>query len=271
MASLAACRSTAGFGSASCVAAEAADPAEAVGGGADISVGCFGKREGEKTACEIRMEPPLASPPSPGSAAPSDDFFQGLEKYFGKDLKGAKAVLTGDNLFSKSLLTFIESKMEDESNDDEIQKRIDSMDFKGNDIALMFCVFAQENSLHMTKAYNLLLKRFGKEEKKIVSQEEAYAAEAANAAKSAKAEEEIPELVPAEPAVVAEEPKPAVVAEEPKPAVPKTEVVAEVAGPTVAEVAGPTVAAKQVGGKRITRKASSSLPKKKKRVSRGKA
>jgi hypothetical protein len=218
------------------------------------------------------MEPPLASPPSPGSAAPSDDFFQGLEKYFGKDLKGAKAVLTGDNLFSKSLLTFIESKMEDESNDDEIQKRIDSMDFKGNDIALMFCVFAQENSLHMTKAYNLLLKRFGKEEKKIVSQEEAYAAEAANAAKSAKAEEEIPELVPAEPAVVAEEPKPAVVAEEPKPAVvaeepkpavPKTEV--------VAEVAGPAVAAKQVGGKRITRKASSSLPKKKKRVSRGKA
>ena len=136
------------------------------------------------------------------------------------------------------------------------------MDFKGNDIALMFCVFAQENSLHMTKAYNLLLKRFGKEEKKIVSQEEAYAAEAANAAKSAKAEEEIPELVPAEPAVVAEEPKPAV---------PKTEVVAEVAGPTVAEVAGPAVAAKQVGGKRITRKASSSLPKKKKRVSRGKA
>ena len=193
------------------------------------------------------MEPPLASPTSPGSAAPSEDFFQGLEKYFGKDLKGAKAVLTGDNLFSKSLLTFIESKMEDESNDDEIQKRIDSMDFKGNDIALMFCVFAQENSLHMTKAENLLLKRFGKEEKKIVSQEEAYAAEAA-------AEEEIPELVPAEPAVVAEEPKPAV---------PKTEV--------VAEVAGPAVAAKQVGGKRITRKASSSLPKKKKRVSRGKA
>jgi hypothetical protein len=219
------------------------------------------------------MEPPLASPPSPGSAAPSDDFFQGLEKYFGKDLKGAKAVLTEDNLFSKSLLTFIESKMEDESNDDEIQKRIDSMDFKGNDIALMFCVFAQENSLHMTKAHNLLLKRFGKEEKKIVSQEEAYAAEA-------EAEEEIPELVPAEPAVVAEEPKPAVVAEEPKsavvaeepkPAVPKTEVVAEVAGPAVAEVAGPAVAAKQVGGKRITRKASSSLPKKKKRVSRGKA
>ena len=240
MASLAACRSTAGFGSVSCVAAEAADPAipaeATVGGGADISVGCFGKREGEKTACEIRMEPP---PNSSKDVAPPQKFFEGLEKYFDNKLADAKELLNGDDLLSKSLLVLVDVKMSDGSNNKEIQERIDSMDFKGNDIALMFCVLAQEYGMKMAQAHNLLLKRFGKPQKVIVSQEEFDENEANTQAKES---EEIPELEPAEVKKVEPEAKPAVTPE-----------------------------VKQVGGKRITRKASSSLPKKKKRVSRGKA
>ena len=211
--------------------AEGLAPAEGtsdVGGGADISVGCFGWREAEKTACEIRM------------AAPPEEFFQGLEKYFANDLEGAKKTLSGDDLFSKSLLILVDVKADDGSNNDEIQARIDGMDFKGNDIALMFCVLAQEYGMHMTKGHNLLLKRFGKEEKII------------------QKEEEMPQLEAAAPAPAV--PTPAA----PAPAVP-TPAAPAPAAPTPAPV-------NQTGGKRKTRKAtSSSLQPKKRRVSRGKA
>lgn len=167
---MAACRSTAGFGrteAAGAAAEEVEGVGAFVGGGADISVGCFGWREGEKTACDIRME----APPK---------FLEGLEKYFSGNLEGAKEDLTGDDLLSKALLVLVDVKLDDGSKNDDIQNRIDAMDFKENDIALMFCVLAQEYGLHMTKAHNLLLKRFGKEEKVI------------------KMEEEMPELEPVE-------------------------------------------------------------------------
>jgi hypothetical protein len=170
-------------------------------------------------------------------AAPPEEFFQGLEKYFANDLEGAKKTLSGDDLFSKSLLILVDVKADDGSNNDEIQARIDGMDFKGNDIALMFCVLAQEYGMRMTKGHNLLLKRFGKEEKII------------------QKEEEMPELEAAAPVPV---PTPA--APTPAPA------------PTPAAPAPAPTPANQTGGKRKTRKAtSSSLQPKKRRVSRGKA
>jgi hypothetical protein len=89
-------------------------------------------------------------------------FLEGLAKYYKNDLEGAKTFLDGDDLYSKALLILVDVKMDDGSKNKEIQERIDAMDFKGNDIALMFCVLAQEYSLNMTKAHNLLLKRFGK-------------------------------------------------------------------------------------------------------------
>jgi len=97
-------------------------------------------------------------------------FLEGLEKYFANDLEAAKELLNGDDVLSKSLLALVEVKLDDGSKNAEIQASIDEMDFKGNDIALMFCVLAQEYSLHMTKAHNLLLKRFSKEEK-VISKE----------------------------------------------------------------------------------------------------
>jgi hypothetical protein len=179
--------------------------------------------------------------------APPPKFLEGLAKYYKNDLEGAKEFLDGDDLYSKALLVLVEVKMDDGSKNKEIQGRIDAMDFKGNDIALMFCVLAQEYSLQMTNAHNLLLKRFGKEEKVIVSQKEFDENEANTQAKES---EEMPELESAEVKKVEPEAKPAAAIPEAKPAV--------------------TPEVKQVGGKRVTRKASS-LPKKKKRVSRGKA
>ena len=207
--------------------------------------------------------------------APPPKFLEGLAKYYKNDLEGAKEFLDGDDLYSKALLVLVEVKMDDGSKNKEIQGRIDAMDFKGNDIALMFCVLAQEYSLQMTNAHNLLLKRFGKEEKVIVSQKEFDENEANTQAKEtntqaketntqaketntqaketntqAKESEEMPELESAEVKKVEPDAKPAAAIPEAKPAV--------------------TPEVKQVGGKRVTRKASS-LPKKKKRVSRGKA
>jgi hypothetical protein len=180
------------------------------------------------------MATPLAS------LAPPEEFFQGLEKYFANDLEGAKKALTGDDLFSKSLLTFVEVKLDDISNTDEIQARIDGMDFKGNDIALMFCVLAQEYLMHNTKAHNLLLKRFGKQEKVIGTEPK---------------EEEMPELEDAKPDGSKNNAKPDEYKKE------------EESAPKPESKPG----TKQVGGKRKTRKATSSLLPKKRRVSRGKA
>ena len=199
---------------------------------------------------------------------PPPKFLEGLAKYYKNDLEGAKEFLDGDDIYSKALLVLVEVKMDDGSKNKEIQERIDAMDFKGNDIALMFCVLAQEYSLQMTNAHNLLLKRFGKEEKVIVSQKEFDEKEANTQAKES---EEMPELEPAEVKKVEPEAKPA----EAKPAeVKKVEpAVTPEAKPAAAiPEAKPAVTpeVKQVGGKRVTRKASS-LPKKKKRVSRGKA
>lgn len=186
--------------------------------------------------------------------APPPKFLEGLAKYYKNDLEGAKTFLDGDDLYSKALLVLVDVKMDDGSKNKEIQERIDAMDFKGNDIALMFCVLAQEYSLNMTKAHNLLLKRFDKEEKPIASQKEVDEKEANTKANDS---EEMPELEPVEV-------KPA----EAAPAVAKPAVEAAEAKPEQKPEAAPE--AKQVGGKRITRKASS-LGKKKKRVSRGKA
>jgi hypothetical protein len=193
-------------------------------------------------------------------------FLEGLAKYYKNDLDGAKEFLDGDDLYSKALLVLVDVKMDDGSKNKEIQERIDAMDFKGNDIALMFCVLAQEYGLQMTKAHNLLLKRFGKEEKPIASQKEVDENEANTKVNEDKGSEEMPELEPAEVKPEAEaaapEAKPAVEAAKPKP-----EPVPEAKPEQKPE---PVPEAKQVGGKRVTRKASS-LGKKKKRVSRGKA
>jgi hypothetical protein len=174
---------------------------------------------------------------------------EGLAKYYKNDLEGAKTFLDGDDLYSKALLVLVDVKMDDGSKNKEIQERIDAMDFKGNDIALMFCVLAQEYGLQMTKAHNLLLKRFGKEEKAIASQKEVDENEANT---KVNGSEEMPELEPAEV----------------KPAESKAEAAPE-AKPAVEAEQKPAPEAKQVGGKRVTRKASSLG--KKKRVSRGKA
>ena len=229
-------------------------------------------------------------------------FLEGLEKYFSGNLKGAKGDLTGDDVFSKALLVLVDVKLDDGSKNDEIQARIDGMDFKGNDIALMFCVLAQEYGLHMTKAHNLLLKRFGKEEKVIGTEPK---------------EEEMPELEPVkgpeanEPDTnepkkpeanepkgpeanepkgpeanepKANEPKGPEANEpkkpetnEPKANEPKKPEANEPKKPENNEPKAPEANAakkpnlpKQSGGKRLTRKASSS-EKKQKRVSRGKA
>ena len=173
--------------------------------------------------------------------APPEEFFQGLEKYFAKDLEGAKKVLTGDDLFSKSLMVLIDVKQDDDgSKGKEIEARINAMDFKGNDIALMFCVLSQEYALHTKIAENLLLKRFGKKEKVI------------------QKEEEMPELEPVEaPNTTVDAPKEA----------PNTTV--EAPKTTVETTVDAPAPVNQAGGKRVTRKAS--LGKKKKRVSRGKA
>ena len=127
---------------------------------------------------------------TPEAVEATPKFLEGLEKYFKNDLEGAKEFLDGDDLFSKSLLALVDVKMSDGSNNKEIQERIDAMDFKGNDIALMFCVLAQEYGMKMAQAHNLLLKRFGKEEKNIASQAETDAAEAEKAEEEVKEEEE---------------------------------------------------------------------------------
>ena len=121
--------------------------------------------------------------------APPEDFFKGLEKYFANNLEGAKEDLSGNDLFSKALLTLVEVKLDDGSKDADIQARIDAMDFKGNDIALMFCVLAQEYSLHMKKAHNLLLKRFGKAEEEIPELESVEAEEKGEAGEKEEAGE----------------------------------------------------------------------------------
>ena len=195
----------------------------------------------------------MEAPPAP--PAPPEEFFQGLEKYFAKDLEGAKKVLTGDDLFSKSLMVLIDVKQDDDgSKGKEIEARINAMDFKGNDIALMFCVLSQEYALHTKIAENLLLKRFGKKEKVI------------------QKEEEMPELEPVEaPKATVDAPKatveaPKATVEAPKEA-PNTTV--EAPKTTVETTVDAPAPVNQAGGKRVTRKAS--LGKKKKRVSRGKA
>ena len=230
-----------------------------VGGGADISVGCFGWREGEKTACEIRM------------AAPPEEFFQGLEKYFANDLEGAKKALTGDDLFSKSLLSLVDVKADDGSKNDEIQARIDGMDFKGNDIALMFCVLAQEYGMHMTKGHNLLLKRFGKEEKVIGTEPEEEMPELedatpeesnANAKANAKPEESK--------ANAKSDAKPAESKTNAKPEESKANAKPDAKPEESKANAKPATTPKQAGGKRKTRKVTSSLLPKR-RLSRGKA
>ena len=94
---------------------------------------------------------------------PPPSFFEGLEKYYSNDLEDAKKSLgSADDIYSKALMILVDVKLDNGEHDKEIQERIDAMDFKGNDIALMFCVLAQEYSLHMTGAKNLILKRFDK-------------------------------------------------------------------------------------------------------------
>lgn len=212
---------------------------------------------------------------------PSEEFFQGLEKYFANDLEGAKNALTGDDLFSKSLLALVDVKADDGSKDAEIQARIDAMDFKGNDIALMFCVFAQEYGMHMTKARNLLLKRFGKEEKVIGTEPEempeleevkaetnSEETKSENKSEETKSETKSEEAKPNDKSETKSEEEPVA----PKPPIPPPPGPA----PTPAPVPQPKPPAKaeptkQVGGKRVTRKASSSKGASKKRPSRGKA
>jgi outer membrane biosynthesis protein TonB len=213
-------------------------------------------------------------------------FLEGLEKYFAGNLEGAREFLTGDDLLSKALLVLVDVKLDDGTKNAEIQSRIDAMDFKGNDIALMFCVLAQEYGLHMAKAHNLLLKRFGKEEKviKTESEEEMPELEPVDGSKkpeTEKAETEKAETKEPEATVKPEVKEPEV--KEPEVNVkPEATVKPEVKEPEVKEPevnvkpeakkseANVTKAPKQVGGKRVTRKPSSKSSGKK-RVSRGKA
>ena len=94
---------------------------------------------------------------------PPPSFFEALDKYYLNALEDAKKSLgSADDIYSKALMILVDVKLDNGEHDKEIQERIDAMDFKGNDIALMFCVLAQEYSLHMTGAKNLILKRFDK-------------------------------------------------------------------------------------------------------------
>ena len=95
--------------------------------------------------------------------SPPPNFINALKKYLDeeRDLEGAKLLLEKEtDVLSKSLLVLIDVNLE-KADDTEIQERISAMNLEGNDIALLFCYLAQEQSLQMIKANNLLRKRFG--------------------------------------------------------------------------------------------------------------
>lgn len=94
---------------------------------------------------------------------PPPKFFEALEKYPG-EMEDAKALLTGDDAYSKSLLALILTRIS-EDNDAQVAEMLPTIDTKDNDIAMMLCFMTYEYRLENSKGKNLIFKRFGKEVK----------------------------------------------------------------------------------------------------------
>jgi hypothetical protein len=90
---------------------------------------------------------------------PPPEFFEALEKY--PDMENAKLVLKGEDVYSKSLLALILTRLS-EDNDTQVAEMLSSIDTKDNDIAMMLCFMTHEYRLETKKAKNLIFKRFGK-------------------------------------------------------------------------------------------------------------
>lgn len=118
---------------------------------------------------------------------PPPEFFEALEKY--PDMENAKLVLKGEDVYSKSLLALILTRLS-EDNDAQVAEMLSSIDTKDNDIAMMLCFMTHEYRLETTKGKNLIFKRFGKPLIEEAADDAAEGTESAEGRESAVVQEE---------------------------------------------------------------------------------